>query len=90
MKKNPHEAIKSALEFTDLNTIKPVPAFISITRTFLSSEISKELRCPLCGASLDFANGMEWVGPDSFTCQQCEQLINIRLVLQALRDLGVE
>jgi hypothetical protein len=63
--------------------------FISITRAFFASAASRELECPRCGTPLDFTNAMEWIGPDSFICHRCDQLINIRLIQKALRDLGV-
>ncbi|MDH4214927.1 MAG: hypothetical protein OEV85_13505 [Candidatus Thorarchaeota archaeon] len=66
------------------------PRFTSVTRAFFASAASSQLHCPRCGASLNFAQGIEWVGPDSFTCSSCSQLVNIRLIQQALRDLGVE
>jgi hypothetical protein len=74
----------------DSNQIHAAPSFTSITRIFLSSTTSKDLKCPQCGALLNFTSGIEWIGPDSFTCGSCEKLINIRLIQQALRDLGVD
>ena len=64
--------------------------FRSVTRDFLSSKRSKEMRCPSCGSSLDFESGVEWMGPDSFTCGSCDNLLNISMIQRALRDLGVE
>jgi len=74
----------------DLIESKPAHSFTSVTRSFLSSETSKELKCPRCGILLNFPHGVEWVGPDSFTCKSCEQLINISLIHRALRELGVK
>ena len=64
--------------------------FRSVTRDFLSSKRSKEMRCPSCGSPLDFESGVEWMGPDSFTCGTCDYLLNISMIQRALRDLGVE
>ena len=64
--------------------------FRSVTREFLSSEKSRDMRCPSCGSPLDFKSGIEWMGPDSFTCGSCNCLLNISLIQGALRDLGVK
>ena len=64
--------------------------FRSVTREFLSSEESREMRCPSCGSALDFKSGVEWMGPDSFTCGSCNRLLNISLIQGALRDLGIK
>ncbi len=64
--------------------------FQSVTRDFLSSERSREIRCPSCGRPLNFRSSVEWVGPDSFTCGSCNRLLNISLINRALRDLGIE
>lgn len=90
MKENLRETAHARPRVGALSDAHNVPNFTSITRAFLSSAASKELGCPRCGAPLDFTNGMEWIGPDSFTCKHCSQLINIRLIQQALRDLGVK
>ncbi|MHA1576397.1 MAG: hypothetical protein ACTSU3_03465 [Candidatus Thorarchaeota archaeon] len=64
--------------------------FQSVTREFLSSETSKAMKCPSCGSSLDFKSGVEWMGPDSFTCGSCNHLLNISLIQRALRDIGLD
>lgn len=90
MKDDCRELIRPRSNVEELTVKKPSHSFTSITRSFLSSTTSRELKCPRCGSILDFANGVEWVGPDSFTCKSCEQLINITLIYRALRELGVE
>lgn len=64
------------------------PEFFSITKKFLSSPKSREISCPFCRSCLNFRSGLEWIGPDSFTCNKCKQLLHISLIHQALRDLG--
>ena len=64
--------------------------FRSVTREFLSSAKSRDMRCPSCGSPLNFNSGMEWLGPDSFTCGSCNRLLNISLIQRALRDLGIK
>ncbi len=81
---------KSKLNNREMSTERDNLGFTSVTRTFLSSTASRKMRCPNCGNTLNFASGMEWIGPDSFTCESCQHLINIRLIQRALRDLGVE
>jgi transposase-like protein len=90
MKNEREDLRKPYAEVDDARKSKTPPKFISITRAFFASTASKELQCPRCGASLNFAHGTEWVGPDSFTCSSCAQLINIKLIHQALQDLGVK
>ena len=90
MKDDCRELILPRSGVEDLIVKEPSPRFTSITRSFLSSTTSKELKCPRCGSPLNFANGVEWIGPDSFTCKSCEQLINIALIRRALRELGVD
>jgi len=78
---------------TRIDSSKVVPReiqFRSVTRDFLSSKRSKEMRCPSCGSTIDFESGIEWMGPDSFTCGSCNRLLNISMIQRALRDLGVE
>ncbi|MBN2228227.1 MAG: hypothetical protein JW779_01465 [Candidatus Thorarchaeota archaeon] len=65
------------------------PVFQSLTTRFLTSSISKNLKCPNCGVAINFQNGTEWIGPDSFCCNSCKKLVNITLIHKALRDLGV-
>jgi len=74
----------------ELSADKISLGFTSVTRAFLSSSASRKTRCPNCGSILNFASGMEWVGPDSFACEACRHLINIRLIQRALKDLGIE
>ena len=90
MKDDCSELIRPRSDVGDLIVKESSPRFTSITRSFLSSATSKELKCPRCGSLLNFANGVEWIGPDSFTCKSCEQLINIALIQRALRELGVD
>jgi predicted RNA-binding Zn-ribbon protein involved in translation (DUF1610 family) len=66
------------------------PAFESVTRRLLSSEKSAQIKCPSCGSIINFSMGVEWQGPDTFTCQVCERHLSMNLVHRALRDLGVE
>lgn len=89
MKEHRLESAEPARSINDLIAEDSMPRFTSVTRAFLSSATSKELKCPWCGKLLNFPGGVEWVGPDSFTCGFCEQLINIRLIKRALRDLGI-
>lgn len=90
MKDHQQQVIKSRANSRDSSVEKINPRFVSITRTFLSSKASQKTSCPNCGATLNFTEGIEWIGPDSFTCGACQHLINIRLIQRALRDLGVE
>ena len=81
---------KLRLSNHELSEDKSSPSFTSITRAFLSSTASRKMRCPTCGSILNFESGTEWIGPDSFACVECRNLVNIRLIQRALRDLGIE
>ncbi|OLS28256.1 MAG: hypothetical protein ThorAB25_19050 [Candidatus Thorarchaeota archaeon AB_25] len=65
-------------------------SFESVTQRFLSSSKSNQIKCPSCGNTIDFNKGVKWQGPDTFTCGDCERHLSMRLVHQALRDLGIE
>ena len=66
------------------------PAFESVTRRLLSSEKGTCILCPSCGSVVNFDMGVEWQGPDTFTCQECKRHLSMDLVHRALRDLGIE
>lgn len=90
MKDNCRELVRPRSGVENSIVSEPAPSFSSITRKFLYSTTSREMKCPRCGSLLNFANGVEWVGPDSFMCGFCAQLINITLIQRALRELGIE
>ncbi|MGD9397878.1 MAG: hypothetical protein PVJ05_15685 [Candidatus Thorarchaeota archaeon] len=73
----------------DTSDIEP-PAFESVTKRLMSSEKKSQIRCPSCGSIINFDMGVEWQGPDTFTCQVCESHLSMNLVHRALRDLGME
>ena len=89
--------MKTIKEKQDASDFIPEPSyaivkeseFDSITKKFLASSQSRVIICPSCGKRLNFHSGLEWTGPDSFTCTSCNRLLSISLIQQALRDLGV-
>ncbi|MHA3962570.1 MAG: hypothetical protein AM325_003440 [Candidatus Thorarchaeota archaeon SMTZ1-45] len=76
------------------NVITPIKNsssnFESITKKFLSSPQSNQIKCPTCGDLIDFNSGVTWQGPDTFTCCGCARLLSMRLIQRALKDLGVD
>ncbi len=84
---------KPTRDFARPESSKMVPRethFRSVTREFLSSEKSRDLRCPSCGSPIDFNAGVEWMGPDAFLCVTCDRLLHMSLIHRALRDLGIK
>ena len=69
---------------------EPESSFASVTKRFVSSRNRTLIKCPSCGCVIDFKMGVEWQGPDTFTCGVCERHLSMNLVYRALRDLGVE
>lgn len=81
--------VRSA-RYDDKNPIKePHIAFESITKKFLASPQSKRIRCTACSSIIDFSSGVAWQGSDTFTCGTCKQLLSMRLIHRALKDLGI-
>lgn len=66
------------------------PSFESVTQRFLSLPKRNQIKCPSCGNVIDFNMGVEWHGPDTFSCSVCDRFLSMQLVHRALRDLGIE
>ena len=64
--------------------------FQSVTRILLATHNRKDIVCPYCGNMLNFESTFEWMGPDAFLCSSCDRLLEMSLIHQALRDLGIE
>ena len=64
--------------------------FQSVTRILLATHNRKDIICPYCGNVINFEIAIEWMGPDAFLCSSCDRLLDLSLIHQALRDLGIE
>ncbi|MFW9786985.1 MAG: hypothetical protein ACFFE2_00195 [Candidatus Thorarchaeota archaeon] len=70
--------------------IEDAKPFVSVTERFLSSSMTRMIKCPHCGTVIDFAEKVNWEGPDTFTCESCKHHLSMRLIDRALRDLGID
>ncbi|MFW9844517.1 MAG: hypothetical protein ACFFEV_08070 [Candidatus Thorarchaeota archaeon] len=90
MKETNIESLRGENRRTEIPLIVEKKKFQSVTRILLAAHNRKDIVCPYCGNVLNFEVAIEWMGPDAFLCGSCDRLLEMSLIHQALRDLGVD